>query len=336
MSNKRDDMLEDYLAGKDGLSDAYGEIDQTTAAARLDRAILDAAHAAVASTPAKTGSWNPFGGGSWFVPTVAVSIFVLALGILFTLNDEMGLEQVEKDLPRAGLSESETMSAERPQLPPAESGAVGYAPEPRRQVARPAPSPRRERSEAAEDKRQVAKKRAAPAAADQADEQVAVASTPATEIATEAPDAPAAADVPAERKAKAARTGAERFLAAHYTQHDSLDALPAAVRSYFLDKLGVPISAVGAPFDATDLIAAPDAPRHRLIKVGTSDGVYFVWYESGGRAYTQTLAVFARDGKTVRLIYLAAPNGRPADLSALRRQVASGALRDDSAEWQDR
>lgn len=94
--SKEQDRLETYLARRDGLSDLYAGLEKELPAPAIDEHIRTAAHQAV-----RSGWWqrffstNPFD-GQWGVPVVVLGLFVLTVGIVFMLGDEIGVESLRK------------------------------------------------------------------------------------------------------------------------------------------------------------------------------------------------------------------------------------------------
>ncbi|OBA59970.1 hypothetical protein A5647_15380 [Mycobacterium sp. 1100029.7] len=46
-----------------------------------------------------------------------------------------------------------------------------------------------------------------------------------------------------------------------------------------------PIADIGAPFNQTDSVNDPTLPFRRLIRAGSRDADWFLWYEHGGAGY---------------------------------------------------
>lgn len=90
MAKDKDKHVEDYLSGKDGLSDLYaqGQVDEPPAS--VDQTILHAAQAAVSKKSTRTGPFS----GSWQIPVALAAVLVLAVGITMTL-DKPGRNEVQ-------------------------------------------------------------------------------------------------------------------------------------------------------------------------------------------------------------------------------------------------
>lgn len=93
MASNQDKLLDDYLAGRDGLSRRYADTGRDEPSSAMDKAILNAARDAV---PGKPGGVSPFG-GNWFVPVSLAAVLVLTVGIAITMEREVGIERYEAD-----------------------------------------------------------------------------------------------------------------------------------------------------------------------------------------------------------------------------------------------
>jgi hypothetical protein len=72
---------------------------------------------------------------------------------------------------------------------------------------------------------------------------------------------------------------------------DSLGKVPPPIAAFIRSKTGE-MAERGEYFNATDVIEKP-APMHRFIRAGESSGLWFVWFEHGGIAYSKNIAVLA-------------------------------------------
>jgi hypothetical protein len=70
---------------------------------------------------------------------------------------------------------------------------------------------------------------------------------------------------------------------------DALGKMPPPIAAFILAKTGA-MAARGEYFNATDVIEKP-APMHRFIRAGESGGLWFIWFEHGGIAYSKNIAV---------------------------------------------
>jgi hypothetical protein len=71
----------------------------------------------------------------------------------------------------------------------------------------------------------------------------------------------------------------------------ALEKMPPQIAAFILSKTG-PMVARGEYFNATDVIEKP-APMHRFIRAGGRGGLWFVWFEHGGIAYSKNIVVLA-------------------------------------------
>ncbi|VAZ77186.1 hypothetical protein LAUMK4_03362 [Mycobacterium persicum] len=69
-------------------------------------------------------------------------------------------------------------------------------------------------------------------------------------------------------------------LATPVQEVQSVSQLPAELRQIL-----PPIADIGAPFNKTDAVTDPTLPFRRLIRAGSRDNDWFVWYEHGGITY---------------------------------------------------
>lgn len=93
MAIDKDKQLNDYLAGRDGLSSLYGRTGSEEPSSAVDKALLDAA---ADIEPKKRRGTGPFS-GNWFMPVALAAVLVLAVGITLTLERPVHVEPYQAD-----------------------------------------------------------------------------------------------------------------------------------------------------------------------------------------------------------------------------------------------
>ena len=135
--------------------------------------------------------------------------------------------------------------------------------------------------------------------------------------------------------------GAKIFVETEFNTLDSFEMLPEAVVKYLMDKIDEPISPIGGPFRATDVvITPPDIPSRRLMYLGEANDVFIIWYEHGGRGYHHHVVLLrikdaeeaSDDEDQVTPIFLARPLFNAEDMVELKQRISDGTIQDEKEQ----
>jgi hypothetical protein len=85
------------------------------------------------------------------------------------------------------------------------------------------------------------------------------------------------------------------FKATPFQKVDRLEGLPGSVRQAVHDLLKSSIANPGEKWNATDVILDPQRPPRRLIFAGTSQSLWFMYYEHGGRGRHDHILLIGKD-----------------------------------------